>query len=61
MSLSAYLLSVCVVGVVAVELSPYAIRMARADRARLRFLPTRDSAFIEPMECLAVVKLPQGA
>ena len=35
--------------------------MARADRARLRFLPTRDPAFIEPMECLAVAKLPQSA
>ena len=35
--------------------------MARADRARLRSLPTRDPAFIEPMECLAVAKLPEGA
>jgi ATP-dependent DNA ligase len=35
--------------------------MARVSRARLRSLPKRDPAFIEPMECLAVAKLPEGA
>ena len=35
--------------------------MARADRASLRSLPERDAAFIEPMECLAVARLPDGA
>jgi DNA ligase D-like protein (predicted ligase) len=46
--------------VAAVEVSLYTTRMARADRARLRSLPTRDPAFIEPMECLAVAKLPDA-
>ena len=34
--------------------------MARVSSARLRSLPTRDPAFIEPMECLAVAKLPDA-
>jgi hypothetical protein len=34
--------------VAAVEVSLYTVRMA--DRARLRSLPKRDAAFIEPME-----------
>ena len=34
--------------------------MARVSRARFRSLPTRDAAFIEPMECLAVTGLPEG-
>ena len=34
--------------------------MAKARGARLRSLPTRDPAFIEPMECLAVAKLPDA-
>jgi len=34
--------------------------MARASNARLRSLPARDPAFIEPMECLAVSKLPDA-
>jgi ATP-dependent DNA ligase len=42
-------------------LSRYTIPMARVSRARLHFLPPRDPAFIEPMECLAVAKLPEGA
>ena len=39
----------------------YTILMARASSARLRSLPTRDPGFIEPMECLAVSKLPDAA
>jgi len=35
--------------------------MKRNCGARLRSLPTRDAAFIEPMECLAVARLPEGA
>jgi bifunctional non-homologous end joining protein LigD len=35
--------------------------MARAMGSRLRSLPARDAAFIEPMECLAVAKLPDDA
>ena len=31
-----------------------------AIRKRLDSLPTRDAAFIEPMECLAITKLPTG-
>jgi DNA ligase D-like protein (predicted ligase) len=34
--------------------------MARVSSARLRSLPTRDPAFIEPMEFLAVAKLPDA-
>jgi ATP-dependent DNA ligase len=34
--------------------------MARVSSARLSSLPTRDPAFIEPMECLAVAKLPDA-
>jgi DNA ligase D-like protein (predicted ligase) len=34
--------------------------MARASGARLRSLPERTAAFIEPMECLAVAKLSDG-
>jgi hypothetical protein len=48
------------VGVAALEVNPYTTGMARADRARLRSLPARDLAFIEPMECLAVAKLPDA-
>jgi hypothetical protein len=32
----------------------------RMNEARLRSLPKRDAAFVEPMECLAVSKLPDG-
>ena len=28
---------------------------------KLNSLPTRSAAFVEPMECLAVAKLPDGA
>jgi len=34
--------------------------MVRASAARLRSLPTRGPAFIEPMECLEVAKLPDA-
>jgi len=33
--------------------------MTRACGAKLRSLPQRAAAFIEPMECLAVAKLPE--
>jgi ATP-dependent DNA ligase len=35
--------------------------MRRTDGAKLRSLPKREAGFIEPMECLAVAKLPEGA
>jgi DNA ligase D-like protein (predicted ligase) len=35
--------------------------MNRSRGAGLRSLPQREAAFIEPMECLAVAKLPEGA
>jgi DNA ligase D-like protein (predicted ligase) len=35
--------------------------MARARGAHLRSLPERTATFIEPMECLAVATLPEGA
>src|SRR5882724_10998425 len=34
--------------------------MSTVGAAKLRSLPQRTSAFIEPMECLAVAKLPDG-
>ena len=37
--------------------SRYTIPMARVGAAKLRSLPQRTAAFIEPMECLAVAKL----
>ena len=41
-------------------LSRYTIPMARASNPRLSSLPMRDPAFIKPMECLAVSRLPEG-
>jgi hypothetical protein len=40
--------------------SRYAIRMARVGAVKLRSLPQRTATFVEPMECLAVGKLPEG-
>ena len=47
-------------GVAAVAVNLYTTRMARANGARLRSLATRDPTFIDPMECLAVAKLPDA-
>ena len=41
--------------------SRYTIQMARVGAAKLRSLPQRTAAFIEPMECLAVARLPDAA
>ena len=35
--------------------------MERKLRARLESLPKTEASFIEPMECLSVSKLPEGA
>lgn len=35
--------------------------MQRKMQARLASLPTTETSFIEPMECLSVSKLPEGA
>jgi hypothetical protein len=35
--------------------------MQREMRARLESLPKTEASFIEPMECLSVSKLPEGA
>jgi hypothetical protein len=40
--------------------APYTNPMTRAPAAILRSLPKRAAEFIEPMECLAVAKLPEG-
>jgi len=34
--------------------------MGRAEASLLRSLPTKKAAFVEPMECLSVGKLPDG-
>jgi ATP-dependent DNA ligase len=44
----------------AAAFSQYTIQMARVAAAKLRSLPQRTAAFIEPMECLAVAKLPDA-
>jgi hypothetical protein len=35
--------------------------MPSALTKKLHLLPSRSAAFVEPMECLAVAKLPDGA
>jgi hypothetical protein len=35
--------------------------MARRSTVTQKRVPTRSAAFVEPMECLAVAKLPDGA